>query len=280
MTRSRFFGAAGLTLLAVPALAQLAPTPPVRPEPPPRITLIQPGPAVPDWLGYNYDPQRTGWNRGETQLSPKTVARLRPLWNTQLTTKAQALVLSTLTAPVVAGGVATPDGAKDLVFSVGMDDVLSAVDAASGKIVWQKSFPNSIKPLRPAVISCSNTEQATPVIDKVKGVIYFTTSDGRSVTATERCCSSSRSAERYTSRGSLPPSVRRTANAAPMIASKIFFASSSPPNGQCMVPPWSATQPIFRSSVRYWIASATCAGSSASEPARSAMVRARRRMRS
>jgi len=169
-----------LLAAAAPVLAQqLAPTPPVRPEPPPAFKLIDPGPAVPDWLGYNYDAQRSGWNRGGTALSAATVGRLRPLWNTKLTDKAVPLVLSTLTAPVVAGGVSTPEGAKDLVFSIGMDDVLSAVDAASGKIVWQKSFPTSIKPLRPASISCSNTEQATPVIDKAKGVIYFTTSDGK-----------------------------------------------------------------------------------------------------
>jgi outer membrane protein assembly factor BamB len=84
-----------------------------------------------------------------------------------------------LTAPVVAVGVSTPDGARDLVFSVSMDDVLSAVDASAGKIVWQKQFPNTLRPLRPASISCSNTEQATPVIDKARGVIYFTTSDGK-----------------------------------------------------------------------------------------------------
>ena len=177
--RSRMLLTAGLTALAVPALAQLAPVPPIRPEPPAAIKLIEPGPAVPDWPQYNYDQQRTGWNRGETQLSPKTVGRLKPLWNTQLTDKAKALVLSTLTAPVAAGGVATPDGAKDLVFSIGMDDVLSAVDAGTGKIIWKKSFPNTLKPLRPASVNCSNTEQATPAIDKAKGVIYFTTSDGK-----------------------------------------------------------------------------------------------------
>lgn len=169
-----------LAVFALPVLAQeLAPVPPIRPEPPSAIKLIEPGPAVPDWLGYNYDAQRTGWNRGESKLSPKTVGGLRPLWNTQLTDKAQAVVLSTLTAPVVAGGIATPEGAKDLVFSIGMDDVLSALDAETGKIVWKKGFPNTIKPLRPASINCSNTEQATPVIDKAKGVIYFTTSDGK-----------------------------------------------------------------------------------------------------
>src|SRR3982751_4413457 len=96
---SRKLLTAGLASLfpgfALPVLAQeLAPVPPIRPEPPSAIKLIEPGPAVPDWLGYNYDAQRTGWNRGETALSPKTVGRLRPLWNTQLTTKAEALVLS------------------------------------------------------------------------------------------------------------------------------------------------------------------------------------------
>jgi len=177
--RSRMLLTAGLTALAVPALAQLAPVPPTRPEPAAVIKPIEPDPAVPDWPQYNYDKQRTGWNRGETQLSPKTVGRLRPLWNTQLVTNTPAVVLSTLTAPVVAGGVATPDGMKDLVFSIGMDDMLSAVDAATGKIVWQKSFPNTLKPMHPPVISCSNTEQATPAIDKARGVIYFTTSDGK-----------------------------------------------------------------------------------------------------
>src|SRR6185312_17347299 len=86
-----------LLAAAAPVLAQqLAPTPPVRPEPPPAFKLIDPGPAVPDWLGYNYDAQRSGWNRGGTALSAATVGRLRPLGNTKLTGKAVPLVLSTL----------------------------------------------------------------------------------------------------------------------------------------------------------------------------------------
>lgn len=178
--RALFLAGSVLAGLAIaPALAQLAPPPPMHPEPPSPIKLIDPGPAVADWPSYSYDRERTAWNRGETTLSPKTVGKLKPLWNTQLTTASQALVLSTLTAPVVAAGVATPDGAKDLVFSFGMDDVLSALDANTGKIIWQKSFPNPLKPLRPANISCSNTEQATPAIDKARGVIYFTASDGK-----------------------------------------------------------------------------------------------------
>ena len=158
---------------------QLATPPPIRPEPPPVLKLIEPGPAVPDWLSYNYDQQRTGWNRGEQVLSKTTVGKLKPLWNTQLTTASQALLLSTLTAPVVAGGVSTSAGPKDLVFSISIEDTLTALDAGSGQIVWQKKFPNPLTPLRPVSINCSNTEQATPTIDKAKGIIYFNTSDGK-----------------------------------------------------------------------------------------------------
>jgi outer membrane protein assembly factor BamB len=166
--------------LVLPAAAQqLAPPPPTHPEPPPPIKAIELAPAIPDWLTYNYDPQRSGWNRGETALSAKTVGKLKPLWNTQLTTAAKPIILSTLTAPIVAAGVATPDGAKDLVFSITIEDTLVALDANTGKIVWQKHFANTLTPLRPAGISCSNTEQATPAIDKAKSVIYFTTSDGK-----------------------------------------------------------------------------------------------------
>jgi outer membrane protein assembly factor BamB len=163
----------------VPAMAQLAPPPPAHPEAPPPLKIIEPGPAVPDWLSYNYDRERTGWNRGETLLSKKTVGKLKPLWNKQLTTASSALVLSTLTAPVVAASVSTPDGPKDLVFTISIEDTLTAQDADTGETVWQQHFANPLKPLRPTSISCSNTEQATPTIDKAKGVIYFTTSDGK-----------------------------------------------------------------------------------------------------
>src|SRR5579859_3226160 len=179
MTRITLKLAVAAALIAPAGAQQLAPAPPAHPEPPPAIKLIEPLPAVRDWPSYNYDRERTGWNRGETQLSKKTVAKLRPIWNRQLLTDAPALVLSTLTAPVVAGGVSTPSGTKDLVFTIGMDDTLTAMDANSGAIVWQKHFENPIKPLRPRSVSCANTEQATPTIDKAKAVIYFTTSDGK-----------------------------------------------------------------------------------------------------
>jgi len=135
--------------------------------------------ATSEWLSFGYDQQRSGWNAAETALSPATVGRLKLLWSTQLPTPPVDTSLSTLTTPLVVSGVDTPQGRKNLVFTVGIDDTLYAVDADVGQIVWQKSFPNSLKPLRPANTNCANTEQATPVIDRQAGVIYFTTSDGK-----------------------------------------------------------------------------------------------------
>jgi hypothetical protein len=132
-----------------------------------------------DWPTWGFDQQRSGWNKDEAVLSKANVSRMRLLWTAQLPTKIQNTALSTLTAPIVVTGVRTPDGAKDLVFTVDVDDTIHAVDAATGKTVWQKSFPNPGTPVHRSTVNCSNTEQATPVADKKAGVIYFTTSDGK-----------------------------------------------------------------------------------------------------
>lgn len=136
-------------------------------------------PTPSEWLSFGYDQQRSGWNSAETTLSPSNVSRLRLLWSTQLPTSVQDTALSSLTAPLVASGVQTPQGPKNLVFTVGIDDTIYAMDADTGAVIWQKNFPNTAKPLRPATTNCANTEQATPVIDRHAGIIYFTTSDGK-----------------------------------------------------------------------------------------------------
>ncbi|HWX89891.1 MAG TPA: PQQ-binding-like beta-propeller repeat protein [Rhizomicrobium sp.] len=144
----------------------------------PAASRAQPA-AASDWLTFGYDQQRSGWNTAETALSPKNVGRLKLLWSTQLTTPPQDVALSTLTSPLAVDSVETAQGKKNLLFTVGIDDTIFAIDADSGKIVWQKSFPNPGKPLRAATTNCANTEQATPAIDKDAGIVYFTTSDGK-----------------------------------------------------------------------------------------------------
>ncbi len=160
-------------LWAADAVAQ--PTPQNSPPPAPNIDpLRNTSPALDnDWLMFNHDQQRTGWNNGETTLTKGNVSRLKLLWTTQLSTPPVVTTLQTLTAPVV-----VTVGGNILIYVMGADDTLFAMDGASGKIIWQKSFKNALTPQRPATWLCANAEQATPVIDRQKGVIYFTTSDG------------------------------------------------------------------------------------------------------
>jgi outer membrane protein assembly factor BamB len=145
----------------------------------PMVSFAQSTAAPRDWITWGYDQERTGWNRGETVLSKDNVSGLKLKWSTQLSTQPKEVALSTLTAPLVVEGVNTPQGRKTLVFVVGSDDTVFAIDADSGKVLWQKTFPNKLKPKQAATWLCSNTQNATPVIDRQKAVIYLNTSDGK-----------------------------------------------------------------------------------------------------
>ena len=97
----------------------------------------------------------------------------------QLDNPSSDIVLSALTEPLVAENISTPQGRKNLIYVVGSADIVYALDEASGAVVWQKKFPNTLKPRQNASVSCPNTQKATPVIDKAAGIIYVLTSDGK-----------------------------------------------------------------------------------------------------
>jgi outer membrane protein assembly factor BamB len=62
---------------------------------------------------------------------------------------------------------------------VGADDTIFVLDADAGKVLWQKTFRNDLTPSTNATWLCSNTQNATPVIDKQKSIVYLNTSDGK-----------------------------------------------------------------------------------------------------
>src|SRR5260221_11742846 len=130
-----------------------------------------------EWLTWGHDPERTGSNPEEKILSRENVSRLEVKWTAQISTVPQEQVLSTMTAPVVAM-VNTPQAPVERVFVVGSDNTVFAIDAATGKIAWQKKNPNPMKEPKKGDYRCPNTQNATPVIDKEAGIIYVSTSDG------------------------------------------------------------------------------------------------------
>lgn len=142
--------------------------------------LLVPGGAAAqsEWLTWGHDQQRSGWNQSETTLTKENVSRLELKWKSQLATSPAELVLSTLTAPLVAA-VAGPQGTSTRVFIAGSDNTVYAIDSETGEVAWQKRFPNTMTPKQATNYQCSNTQNATPVIDKDAGIIYVSTSDGK-----------------------------------------------------------------------------------------------------
>jgi len=156
-----------------PAIARRMAVPPADP------VSFNIAPAGNEWLTWGYDQERTGWNRAETTLTPKNVGQLKQLWSTQLAVPVDKYVLSTMTAPVLVAGVQTALGPKDLLFVHGANDSLFALDASTGQQVWSKSFTNpnkSTAPVRDWL--CPKTPNATPTIDKARGIVFFISNDG------------------------------------------------------------------------------------------------------
>ena len=169
-------------LCAGASLAQQTPDPAIARRmaiPPADPVVFNVAPATNEWLTWGYDQERTGWNRAETSLNTKNVKGLKQIWSTQLGVPLDKYVMSTMTAPVVVAGVQTAQGARDLLFVHGANDVLFAVDASSGQTVWQKAFTTphkSTAPVRDWL--CPKTPNATPTIDKARGIVFFISNDG------------------------------------------------------------------------------------------------------
>ena len=142
------------------------------------MLLAGPAHADSEWLTWGHDQQRTGQNPDEAILSIKNVSRLAVKWVAQISTPPRDYVLSTMTAPLVAT-VNTSQGPAARVFVVGSDNTVFAIDAASGKIVWQRANPNPLREPKQGDYRCPNSQNATPVIDKETGTIYVSTNDGK-----------------------------------------------------------------------------------------------------
>jgi hypothetical protein len=138
------------------------------------------GPATRDWLTFSYDPERTGWARGETKLTKDNVSRLQLLWKYQTDAVPNNVNrYSTMTDPLVVGSVPTHDGPRKVVFVASAENNVYAIDAERGVLIWKRSYPNSSRPPVAASGNCPNNLNATPVIDMQSGTLYFLPTDGR-----------------------------------------------------------------------------------------------------
>jgi len=132
-----------------------------------------------DWLSYGGDPQRTGWSPKETDITAENAKSLGLLWKQHLDN--QPRELNGLTAPVAAEWVVTDQGMKEVVVVGGASDSLYAMEAATGKLMWKKTFTNEDKPKQEPFWLCPNALNATPLIRKegLKASVMAIATDGK-----------------------------------------------------------------------------------------------------
>ncbi|MFN8009644.1 MAG: PQQ-binding-like beta-propeller repeat protein [Terriglobia bacterium] len=130
-----------------------------------------------DWPMFGHDPQRSGWSVEETILSVENAGKLQLKWKTPVKNEAKAL--ASLTAPVVASNVVTPQGEKTLVYVGGSSNHLFALDAQTGEVVWTQSFRSLSLPKDEVHWLCPNNLNATPVIDRSRNLIFVISADGK-----------------------------------------------------------------------------------------------------
>ena len=146
------------------------------------LVLDAQGARAREWLTWGGDQERTGWNRNETAISKQNVRRLALRWKSQIDKEVSIEIESgnsMLTAPLVAQNVRTPGGPKTVLYTLSAANTLAALDAATGKPIWQRTIDRTVEPRSAANWICTNMSTATPVIDKAAWTIYMISADGR-----------------------------------------------------------------------------------------------------
>ncbi len=130
-----------------------------------------------DWTTFGGDPQRTGWARDEKDLTKDSIKKLKLEWKLKLNNTSKEM--NSLTAPLVHSKVITPHGFKEVVLIAGASDKIFAIDADTGKLMWEKTMSIEGAPKQKPHWLCPNALNATPVIDARSRTVYVASSDGK-----------------------------------------------------------------------------------------------------
>ena len=136
------------------------------------------------WTAFGGDPQRTGWNKAETEITPETAPKLKLEWSIKLDNT--PLAMHGLTPPIARAQIYTAKGVRDLVIVAGSSDKLYVIDSDTGKLYWQKMLATEGVPQRTSTWLCPNALTATPVLGPAPSgttgngqALYVLASDGR-----------------------------------------------------------------------------------------------------
>lgn len=111
------------------------------------------------------DTGRTGWLHGDKSFSVGNVRNMKLLWKTKLDSVPREM--HNIFPPLIANGVNTARGKKEILIVAGVSDDIFAVDAVTGSQLWRKHFDNTWAPGgsgRRSDTLCPGGQTAVPVI--------------------------------------------------------------------------------------------------------------------
>ena len=136
-----------------------------------------------EYLMEGGDSGRTGWLRGDKSFTVDNVHGMKLLWKTKL--DSQPREMHNLFPPLIATGVDTKAGKKEVLVVAGISDDIFAVDAQTGTQLWRKHFDNTWAPGgngRSGGTLCPGGQLAVPAMGMTgpgKYTIYAVAWDGR-----------------------------------------------------------------------------------------------------
>ncbi|HEY4051618.1 MAG TPA: PQQ-binding-like beta-propeller repeat protein [Acidobacteriaceae bacterium] len=137
----------------------------------------------PEWTTDSFDPQRDGWQRNETRISPADAKDIQLLW--KLKTDNKPMGMQSFREPLIVADVTTASGAKSVAILAGSSNDVYVIDADTGSMIWQRklkwSSPMPPEPGEGRGFICTNALSATPVVTPAgegERLVYVLTSDG------------------------------------------------------------------------------------------------------
>jgi outer membrane protein assembly factor BamB len=118
-----------------------------------------------DYLMEGVDSSRTGWLKDDKSFTLANVPGTKLLWKVKLDSKPREM--TNLFPPLIADGVDTPQGKKEIAIFAGASDDLFGLDAANGQQLWHINFGNqSPSGGRAAATLCPGGQTAVPAMVK------------------------------------------------------------------------------------------------------------------
>ena len=123
-----------------------------------------------DWLQFNGDPQHSGDNRQESNLTASNVASLGQVFQATLPAVADG-------APAYLRNVSTSTGIHDMLFLTTKAGDILALDAHSGNQIWIQHNPAGTCRINNGGSTCYTT--SSPAIDPSRAFVYSYGLDGK-----------------------------------------------------------------------------------------------------